>query len=254
MAPPVLARMPVAAAGAAVAAGASVAHFSTLDPRWPVAGPAALLAGAAWLLLPRRPLWAVAPILLALFSGFAAAGDDTESLPAMVLTLLVVTYRVGETQTPRRILAVLAFITLSGQAMTIASGEWYPGDILFATTVYALPMLLGRVVATGREATAELEARTAELEAERRRRAALEVGLERERLAAQVNAVVTGALRAMVDDAGRGLHALATDRAAAASTLADIEATGREALREMRALLGVLREDEAHADAGRAAA
>ena len=244
MATPVLARMPVVAAGALVATGVAVAHLATLRPDWPVAAAASLLVGAAWLMLPRRPLWAVVPVVLALLVGDAAVSDDAESLPAMVLTLLVVTYRVGETQEPRRIVEALAFIVVTGQAMTIAAGEWYPGDILFATTVYALPMVFGRIVATGRAATAELEARTAELEAERRRRAALEVGRERERLAERVNAVVTGALRAMVDDAGRGLHDLHIDRAAAGDALGDIEATGREALREMRALLGVLREEE----------
>jgi hypothetical protein len=75
----------------------------------------------------------------------------------------------------------------------------------------------------------------------RRRRASFEVARERERLAARVNCVVSEALREMVDDAGRGLHLLASDRPAAASALAGIESTGREALTEMRALLGVLR-------------
>jgi signal transduction histidine kinase len=239
--------MPVAVAGALLATCGALALLGPKDPIWVLAGAGAGLTGIAWLLIPRRPLWAVAPIMVALVLGEWSVEDRLDSVPAMVLTLLVVTYRIGEASPLRQSASALAVITLTGQAITIASGGWYPGDILFAFTVYSLPMVFGRIVATGRVAQAELEQRTAELEAERRRRAALEVARERERLAAQVNGVVTGALRTMVEDAGRGLHALPTDRAGAGERLLEIETTGRDALREMRALLGVLREEQPEA-------
>ena len=248
MGKPVLTRLPVVVAGTLISALWAVLTFAAADPNWALAIPAAALTAAAWPLLPERPLWAVAPVIAALIVGDTAA-ESLEGVPPTVLTLLAVTYRVGERQPVREAAYALGFIVVAGQAMTIAAGEWYPGDILFATTVYALPMVFGRIVATGREAHAELEARTAELDAERRRRASLEVARERARLAEQVNGIVTGALRGMIDDAGRGLHALPDDRADAAARLETIEVTGRSALREMRALLGVLREEPAPAPA-----
>ena len=252
MASPVLTRMPVLGAAAALAALWATLAYAAEDANWVFAGPAVALTAAAWPLLRDRPLWAVLPVLASLALSWPAVDNGMDSVPPTVLTLLAVTYRIGERESVRDIVRALAFIVLTGQAMTIASGEWYPGDILFATTVYALPMILGRIVATGRVEQAELEARTAELDRERRRRAALEVARERERLAEQVNGIVTGALREMIDDAGSGLHALPADRSAAAQRLARIETTGRDALREMRALLGVLREEPAANDPGAA--
>ena len=65
---------------------------------------------------------------------------------------------------------------------------------------------------------------------------------ERVRIAGELQAIVANGLSAMVVQAATVPHALAVgDRGGAAASFAAIEETGRDALTEMRRLLGVLR-------------
>jgi hypothetical protein len=239
---PVLSRYPIVASAGLVAAVLAVVEMLGRDVPLPAAIVGGALLLAAWLLLPQRPLVSVLllPIAFAIPQAF---GEGSQSLTPAVLTLLAAVFRLGEFGARREWLIGLAWVVLTGQVATVLAGTWYPGDILFGTTVYGLPLWLGHTVRTGREAQAELEARTLDLVHARERRAELEVERERARLAERVNGVVTGALRRMVEDADRGLAALPGDRLAAADTLEAIEVVGREALSDMRALLGVLREE-----------
>jgi signal transduction histidine kinase len=112
-----------------------------------------------------------------------------------------------------------------------ADNEW-AGAFFLVLAVGA--WLAGRVV-NGRRAAAALSARAAALEQE----AALAAGEERARMARELHDIVSHNLSVVVVQAA-GARA---QQAADPSTLEKIERSGREALVEMRRLLGVLRED-----------
>ncbi|SDC05301.1 Signal transduction histidine kinase [Raineyella antarctica] len=97
-------------------------------------------------------------------------------------------------------------------------------------------------------ATLAERARRAEADREQRDRQA--AADERARIAREMHDVVAHALSVIVRQADAGRYVVHEDPAAAATVLSTIAETGREALTDMRALLGILREGETgHAEA-----
>ena len=117
-------------------------------------------------------------------------------------------------------------------------------DILFVTMFVGAAVTIGHAIRNRRLLNRALRERARRLEAEREDRAREAVAAERRRIAAELHDVVTHAVSSMVVQAGAVRHVVHRDASAAGSALGDIELTGREALAEMRRLLGVLRRDE----------
>ena len=86
-----------------------------------------------------------------------------------------------------------------------------------------------------------LRERAEELESDRERRAREAVAAERRRIAGELHDVVTHSVSVMVVQAAAARRLVPTDPARAREAMEAIERTGREALNEMRRLLGVLR-------------
>jgi hypothetical protein len=101
---------------------------------------------------------------------------------------------------------------------------------------------VGRVVQSRRRLSVELEERTAELRHARDERARLEVATDRGRLAGELDELLQRRLGELARLADRG--ATPADAATATATLVDIERESRRTLEEMRAIVGVLRDDE----------
>jgi signal transduction histidine kinase len=91
-------------------------------------------------------------------------------------------------------------------------------------------------------------ARLAALELERDRQAEIGAAQERARIARELHDVVAHALAVMVAQADGGRYAAPEDPGAASRALAQIAETGRDALTQMRRLLGVLRAGEEPTD------
>ena len=87
-----------------------------------------------------------------------------------------------------------------------------------------------------------LEERARLLEVEREQEMRLAASTERARIARELHDVVAHSLSVVIAQADGGRYAGATDPAAAVGALEAIGATGRQALTDMRSLLGVLRE------------
>jgi signal transduction histidine kinase len=134
----------------------------------------------------------------------------------------------------------------SAAALAVAV-RWQPPDIGSASTMIAsllavaVAWLWGRNVRGRRLRFAALEERARRLEAEREERARLAVAEERLRIARELHDVVAHALSVVAVQSGVAHHVLGTRPEAAGKALAVIEATSRDALDEMRRLLGVLR-------------
>ncbi|MFI8595024.1 sensor histidine kinase [Microbacterium sp. NPDC078428] len=104
-------------------------------------------------------------------------------------------------------------------------GAYYMGDRAYAAALERLA----------------LEERTAELEREREVTAAQAVALDRLRIARELHDVVAHHVSAMGVQAGAARSVLDRDPDAARSALAGVEASAREALGDLRHLLGTLR-------------
>ena len=113
----------------------------------------------------------------------------------------------------------------------------------------APPLVAGRIMRKRLEMQAELRDLTARLESDRGRREQRAIDSERGRIAEELQTLVANNVSAMVVQAGVVRPALAIPAPTTADTaLATIEESGRDALVEMRRLLGVLRRDDAVAD------
>ena len=116
-------------------------------------------------------------------------------------------------------------------------------DAAFVALALAGAWVLGDRARVQRALAAELAERAARLERERAAEARRAVAEERTRIARELHDVVAHHVSMMVVQAEAGPVAVERDPARAAGAFEAIAATGRQALVEMRRLLGVLRGD-----------
>jgi signal transduction histidine kinase len=116
-------------------------------------------------------------------------------------------------------------------------------DAMFVTAALAGAWILGDRARLQRAVAAELQERAVRLEHDRAGEARRAVAEERSRIARELHDVVAHHVSMMVVQAEAGPVAVEHDPARAAGAFEAISATGRQALVEMRRLLGVLRGD-----------
>ncbi|MFD2355068.1 histidine kinase dimerization/phosphoacceptor domain-containing protein [Nonomuraea ferruginea] len=118
-------------------------------------------------------------------------------------------------------------------------GMFTTGSILVVTV-----WLAGLYASTRRRYLESLEERARRAELERDQRAKMAAAAERARIARELHDVVAHHVSVMVVQADGAGYAIASDPEQARLAVRTISRTGREALAEMRRLVGVLREDE----------
>ncbi|MCX4235881.1 sensor histidine kinase [Streptomyces sp. NPDC020707] len=121
--------------------------------------------------------------------------------------------------------------------------------VIFQTVPFALAWVLGDSLRTRRAYFAQLEERAARLEKEREAQAKVAVAAERARIARELHDVVAHNVSVMVVQADGAAYVLDSAPDQAKKALEIISGTGRQALAEMRRLLGVLRTGE-HQESG----
>ena len=230
----------------------SVLDFGAEGPSLPPWGMAAFFSvfllvipsAVSILLLFRRrttlPLLVVALALLVLLGNPVPAGfalyahaswyADRKGLAAWALTLSAA--------------FVAAYLTGEGGVL---------GAFFMLMLCFGLPLVLGLWTGTRRELVGNLRERAERLEREQHLLAERAIGSERTRIAREMHDVVAHRVSMVVLQAG-GLEVSAPDDRTA-EIAGRIRTTGREALAELREILGVLRgsEDEAGSSAGGAA-
>jgi len=127
--------------------------------------------------------------------------------------------------------------------MTLPRADSDVVDAAFVSLALAGAWVLGDRARVQRALAAELAERAARLERERAAEARRAVAEERTRIARELHDVVAHHVSMMVVQAEAGPVAVERDPARAAGAFEAIAATGRQALVEMRRLLGVLRGD-----------
>jgi len=123
-----------------------------------------------------------------------------------------------------------------------------PDWLLMGLVLFAGPSLIAWVLGDSmryrRAYYANLEERAARLEQDRDAQAKIAAAAERARIARELHDVVAHNVSVMVVQADGAAYALGNDPGRAREALAAISATGRQALTEMRVLLGVLRRND----------
>ncbi len=189
----------------------------------------------------RRPLWFLIAVVALVFPLSSNLAPGSSPLTALYVGLLPA-YAVAAWEDRRRAQLGLAIVVLAS-----AIGELLIRHLGAANYAPAL-FTIGAAWATGRAIRARraidetLERRTSLLAAERDDRARLAVAGERSRIARDLHAVVARCVAAMVVQAEAARGRLDREPATADAALQAIEDVGRQALGEMRRILGVLRQ------------
>jgi signal transduction histidine kinase len=207
--------------------------------------PLALLSSVPIAWRRRRPLLVLALVETGVALRLVAVRPD---LRAGALALFVAVYTVA-TRRPRvtslRAAAIVAGVNAAIVAAEFVTGNWTGlGDIFFNTVLVGGAWAVGDNVGTRRAYLAGLVERAERLEREREtatQRAALE---ERARIARELHDVVAHHVSAIAVQAGAAEEIAERDPSRAREALGSIQATSRQALAEMRALVGVLDEEQ----------
>jgi signal transduction histidine kinase len=204
-----------------------------------------LSAGAITLALAwrrRAPLIAVGVATAALVAQ-APLEDGLAEMSATWIALLFLLGSIGFNAELRPAIASLA-ITIGGYWIAAAiaapgeSSDWY-----FTPAVMAGAWALGRAFRKRVLVARSLEDRAERLEREQEHRARLAIADERSRIARELHDIVAHNVSTMIIQAGAGGRVVQRDPARAGDAFAAIEKAGRQALAEMRRLLGILRTD-----------
>jgi signal transduction histidine kinase len=232
---------------AVVAAGAGVATLATVlpfDPGSPEAWAAYLLVLAHTLPIAVRRRWPLAVLAWGLATGvaFAALGLNLVSLTFAVLVYLytVAAHR-PRVDSLAGLAATEALLVLVWLARPRALGDG--GTLVLDGLIMAAGWWLGNGARRRQEAVAAARQRAAELEEAREELARRAVTEERLRIARELHDVVAHSMSIIAVQSGVGVHVLDSQPEEARKALAAVEATSRQALVEMRRLLGVLRQE-----------
>ncbi len=205
--------------------------------------PAALVLTLGLLARRVQPLVSVGALLLGTAGAFAfhdvsSGGDSNAHLAAS----LIASYSFGAYATQRQTAAGL--IGLLGVYLIIVFTDpdaiTVGGLAFFALLVFG-PYVAGRAIAIRRAREALLEDRAMTLQREREALARAAVAEERARIARELHDIVAHSVSVIVVQAQGGGRMVTIDPQEAIGAFATIESTGRQALAEMRRLLGLLR-------------
>jgi signal transduction histidine kinase len=221
---------------ASMSATQALPGFRAMDPL----GAALILLATAPIAVRRRwPLWVL------LVSGTAtialsAFGYDNSGGIATLFALYTVAAHT-ERAVSLRALALTGAGILLTIGLEVGRFDIRLPNIVASYLVFATVWLIGNNLRTRRAYLAQLDERAMLLEREREEQAARAVAEERSRIARELHDVVAHHVSVMVVQAAGARRVLDRDPAEAAEALAAVEDTGRQALVEMRRMVGVLR-------------
>jgi signal transduction histidine kinase len=163
------------------------------------------------------------------------------------IALLVVFYSLGAHAERRRAIVVGALggvAVVGGDLVKLITGGAGLEDTVPAWLMLAAAYGVGFALRGQRIQSALLTHRAERLERDREQKARLAVAEERSRIARELHDIVAHAISVIVVQAQAGQRVLEGEQASARESLGSIETTGRQALVEMRRLLGILRKDD----------
>ncbi len=133
-------------------------------------------------------------------------------------------------------------IAVEEGAALVAGRYW--GDVVPALIFFAAAWILGRALRRRQDVATALERRTHDLEVESEDTARAAAVKERSRIARELHDVIAHGLSVVVIQAEAERRTLPEEHASTREVLATIEKTAREALVELRRLLGMIRKGQ----------
>jgi signal transduction histidine kinase len=182
----------------------------------------------------------------ALIAGAIVVSHSQGIAVEVFVAALLVFYSVGANCDDRRspvvggiALAAIAAADLAWPGFYSSSGNSRPA----AWLAFAIAWLVGRDLRRRRRRVVGLETRAQHLEREQEEEARLAVAAERARIARELHDVIAHGVSVIVVQAQAGPHLLA-DPERVRGVFRSIESSGRDALGELRRLLGILRSED----------
>ena len=207
----------------------------------------AVTAPLAW--RRRRPLGSACAVAL----GLAAASRLPDGSPEggfILFPLLVVLYSVAAHEAARPAIAGLVAV-FAGATLNVASDpelvttrEVVIADAFFVFFLGGAAWLLGRYVRGRRLQSDQLRGRAMWLERDREERARAAVIEERTRIARELHDVIAHSVSVMGVQAAAAEELMEREPERARESMRSIQVTARDAVLELRRLLGVMREGE----------
>lgn len=197
----------------------------------------ALTVPIAWR---RRAPLAVACLVMTAAVALAAMLPEFNSLASPMFVLVVPPYSVAANEGRQRALAGLG-VCLAGALCVNAVRPDGVASVVFSTAMVGASWAIGRALRSRRQLAGELHLTAERIAAEEDGRERLAVADERTRIARELNTAVALNISQMVVQSDAARRLLSIDRVRADTAMAALEDSGREALTEMRRILGVLR-------------
>jgi signal transduction histidine kinase len=187
-----------------------------------------------------RRRWPLA-VLLAVFLGAAISREA----PFFEITAAAIAaYSVGAHEM-RRLLGVAALLAICGFVLAVFGGRLPPLPDFAGPFVVTLPLwLVGNAMRLGRARADSLAERARQLEREQQLTTKAAQAEERARISRELHDVVAHSVSVMVVQAGAARQVIEKNPERAAAALQAVEDTGREAMQELRGILGVLGEGD----------
>jgi signal transduction histidine kinase len=184
------------------------------------------------------------------FSAYAViitlGTDVNDHLVLAFFALLFASYSLGANTSGRQLAAGLTVMSV----LLLLAIQFDPygdtvGDFVFGGVVMiAGPVLVGRILSSRSQLNRALREKAAAQERDRAAQAERAVEEERTRIAGELHDVVAHALSAMTIQAGAARRLAERDPDKARAAFGAVERSGRDALAEIRRLLGVLRRED----------
>jgi signal transduction histidine kinase len=183
-------------------------------------------------------------VVLASFVTSTALGVSPNST-ALLVVLLCAVYSLAAYAAPRTaLLGGVVGVVVAWAGILIHGTDTPVDDLFWMIALLGVPWAAGKLVRERSQRALLAEDRAEIAEREREERAKLAVADERARIARELHDVVAHNVSVMVVQAGAGRRMLDLDPGRSRAAFESIEETGRQALVEMRRLLGVLRKDD----------
>jgi signal transduction histidine kinase len=192
-----------------------------------------------------------APIAVFMVITLVALVQWTTTTPLVADSALLVALYTVTAESDWVAVAVAALTLEIG--VILATEHWtpvgnYSKSLIFLTGMAAASLLAGVVVRALRSQMDWLAERAARLEFERDQQTFLAAAAERARIAREMHDVVSHNIQVMVTLADAAAVAQRSDPQRATEAMRDVSGTGRQALSDMRRLLGLLRDGEGRTD------
>jgi signal transduction histidine kinase len=195
-----------------------------------------------WLVRRRWPLGAPLVVCAALALLALVAGSDADRLTLPFLAALGTAVAFGSL--PDRRQAVAGWSAIIAAALVFDHQTGGLAEFFWTALIFSLAWVFGLALGTRTEQARVLRARVAEAEHERAQAAAQATAEERARIARELHDVVAHSVSVMVVQTSGVRRLLNDEQHRERDALLSVEQIGRQALTEMRRMLGVMRTSE----------